>query len=174
MRLTLTILILAAFGVSFAGETVTVEKLASDIPAVLEQVKQDVVERPAAPEFKAKGVTNIWVQTDCQEFVFEENSPAKSEPKDFRSETWLEECINIPLPNPPGGGTCIPQRRLFSVDQRTVTIEIKDREVPGPKESFRVCLWGRSLSLKKRQSPFKYDVEDKTELFNTEYILTKK
>ncbi|MBI5242590.1 MAG: hypothetical protein HY922_02760 [Elusimicrobia bacterium] len=173
MRLIVALLTLALTGVSCAAQVV-VEQAASDIPAVLQAVKKAAAAEPAAA-FQAAAMTGIDVQWDCKKFIFEESSPAESAPQDFRSETWLEECDNIPMPNPPGGGICIPRRRLLSVDQRTVKISITGRQAPGPKEVFEVCLWGRSLSLKVKQSPNKYSVQEKNEpVFNTTYVLTKK
>ncbi|MEK7744557.1 MAG: hypothetical protein AAB578_09250, partial [Elusimicrobiota bacterium] len=73
------------------------------------------------------------------------------------SRTWLEECRQIPTP--PAGGICVPEpRRLISWDEKTVSIELKGRSAPSPKEVFEVCLWGRQLSLKVKSSPHKYSV----------------
>jgi hypothetical protein len=175
MRVIAALLILALSNAAYAAETATVEAAASDITAALQQIKTDAAAQPAAASFQAASVTGMWVQTDCQQFVFDVNTPAVSQPKDFRSETWLEECDNIPMPNPPGGGICIPRRRMLRADIRTVKVEVKGRQAPGPKEVFEVCLWGASLSLKVKQSPSKYSVSEQQEpVFNSTMVLTKK
>lgn len=173
MRAMGSLLLVVSAGLSYAGETVVLEKAAADVPAVVQQAKKDASLDKTATQ--AMAVTGMWTYTDCKKFDFSENSPAESQPQDLRSETWLEECDNIPLPNPPGGGICIPRRRLLRSDMRTVKVRIVGRPVPGPKESFEVCLWAASLSLKVKQSPNKYDVKAQDEpIFNTTYILTPK
>lgn len=143
--------------------------------AVVSQAGETPALEQAASDIQAAAVTGLWVDTDCKDFVFGEDSPALSQAQDFRSETWLEECDNIPLPNPPGGGICIPRRRMLRADIRTVKIQVQGRSAPGPKEVFQVCLWGASLSLKVKQSPNKYSVAEKTEpVFNSTLVLTRK
>ena len=173
MTALLSLAAMALSAVSYAGETSTIEQAASDVQATLQQAQKDASAEKAA--FQAASVTGMWVETDCKKFVFDENSPAVSRPQDFRSETWLEECDNIPLPNPPGGGICIPRRRLLRADIRTVQVQVQGRSAPGPKEVFEACLWGASLSLKVKQSPNKYSVAEKNEpVFNSTLVLTKK
>jgi len=175
MKMIAALLTLALNGVWCAAQTVSLEQSASDVKATLAQVKSDAKAQGAAANFRAAQVTGIDVRQDCKEFVFTENSPALSASQDFRSETWIEECDNIPLPNPPGGGMCIPRRRLLSVDQRTVQVNIVGRQAPGPKEVFDVCLWGSSLHLSVIQSPNKYKVQETSEpVFKSTLNLTKK
>ncbi len=138
-----------------AAPAPALETAADDIPALTAGLKLEAAEQKVP--FKAAAVTGIWVDLDCEKFVFEENSPARSDTRQLVSRTWLEECRQIPTP--PAGGICVPEpRRLISWDEKTVSIELKGRSAPSPKEVFEVCLWGRQLSLKVKSSPHKYSV----------------
>lgn len=139
----------------------------TDVTAVVDQLRKDAAAQKVS--FKPAAVTGIWVDQDCEKFVFEENSPARSDARQLMSRTWLEECRQIPTP--PAGGICVPEpRRLISWDEKTVSIELKGRSTPSPKEVFEVCLWGRQLSLKVKSSPYKYSVSET----DGAYILTRK
>lgn len=158
---------------SHTEEAPTLEAAASDLAATLQGARKAAGAQELSVQTKA--ITGIFVHQDCKKFTFSETSPALSEPLDFRSETWLEECDNIPLPTPPGGGVCIPRRSLLKTDLRTVRVEVLGRNVPGPKEVFQVCLWGSSLSLKVKESPNRYNVSERQEpVFNSTLVLTKK
>ena len=140
---------------------------AADVPAVVDQLRKDAADQKIS--FKPAAVTGIWVEQDCEKFVFEAESPSRSDARPLMSRTWLEECRQIPTP--PAGGICVPEpRRLISWDEKTVSVELKGRSTPSPKEVFEVCLWGRQLSLKVKSSPYKYSVAE------TEgaYTLTRK
>ncbi len=152
MRMILVMAALMCAGLSYGVETTSFQP---DPTAALSQAKSEASARGTVP-------IGVFIKSDCQQFVFETDSPALCAPRDFRSETWVEECDDIPMPNPPGG-VCIPRRRLLSVDQRTVTVDVPQRVVPGPKEIFTVCLAGPSIHLKVKQSPHQYKVQEKAE-----------
>ncbi|MCX5789824.1 MAG: hypothetical protein NTX64_15180 [Elusimicrobia bacterium] len=167
MRLSPFLFVLALSAVCRAEEPLTVERAAADIPAVLRQAKKDAAAQPYSTQALAWG--GFQTTMDCKKFVFDVDTPAESKEQDLRSETWLEECM------PGSGPICFPRRTLMRADVRTVKILIPERQAPGPKEVFEVCLFGGSLSFDVKQSPNKYKAEAKEEpVLRVTYVLTKK
>ena len=158
--------VLVLCGAARAEKPAALEAAAGDVKTLVRDLRGEAGR--SGGSIVAAGVTNIDMDYDCERFSYQENSPALSDIKVLMSRTWVEECDNISLPG--GGGMCIPRRRVIFTDEKTVQLEIKDRQVPGPKETFEVCLRGQWLNFRTVSSPYKYDAKEK----DGRYTLTRK
>jgi len=150
----------------------TLESAASDVEGLIRTLKKETAQDQTQVEVAMIG--GIWHETQCMDVVFEEKAGPESNIHILTSTTWIEDCRNIPLPNPPGGGMCIPDRRPWS-HAASFVVEVVGRSAPGPKEVFEVCMTGPWLKFGKvKQSPNKYDVKEVEEGRITRFKLTKK
>lgn len=157
MKNLLTLLALAVALPAAAAQNPTLETAAANMKETVKTLKLEA--KSDKTDFQAAGMTGIYTDMDCQKVTFKAEGPNVSAPVELESRTWIEECQNIPLPNPPGGGMCIPQpRRLLTWDNETVVIEFAERGTPAAEEVVQVCLWGKQLTAKVKKSPFKYDM----------------
>lgn len=154
MKNLLTLLALAA-ALPAAAQNPTLETAAANMKETVKTLKADA--KADKTDFRAAAITGIWTDTDCEKVTFKVGEPNVSKPIELESRTWIEECTNIPMPYPPGGGTCIPTgRRLMTWDNATAVVELAERGTPAADEVFEVCLWGRSLTLRSKKTAFKY------------------
>ena len=154
MKNLLTLLALAV-ALPAAAQNPTLETAAANMKETVKALKADA--KADKTDFQAAGINGIWTDMDCEKVTFKADGPNTSKPIELESRTWIEECHNIPMPYPPGGSQCIPNgRRLLTWDNATAVIEFAERGAPAADEVVEVCLWGRSLSLKVKKSPFKY------------------
>ena len=154
-----TLLALAALTLPAFAQAPSLES-AGNVKALVQDLKKDA--KAEKVDFKPAAVTGIWTDTDCQKITFAPGGPNVSAPVALMSKTWIEECDQINFPYPPGGGTCIPRgRRLMTYDEANAVVELAERGTPAAQEVFEACLWGRSLSLRVKSSPFKYKWTEK-------------
>ena len=155
---TLTTVVSLMLAMPAAAQAPVLEKVGSDVKELVSTMRKDAKE---SKDFSIARVTNIWVEQDCKKVTFAAGGPNVSAPVALHSNTWVEECNDIPMP-PYGGSQCIPAgRRLMTWDDATATVEFAERGVPAAEEVVEVCLWGRSLSGKVKKSPFKYKATEK-------------
>lgn len=155
MKNLLTLLALAVALPAAAAQNPTLETAAANMKETVKTLKAEA--KSDKTDFSAAAMTGIYVDMDCEKVTFKAGGPNVSGPIALLSRTWMEECRNIPLPNPPGGGMCIPEpRRLMFTDTANAVIELAERASPAADETFEVCLWGRSLSLRAKKTSAKY------------------
>lgn len=171
MKRSLTVLAAAVFALP-AQAAPSLESAASDIPGALKTLGKSAAQDGAA--IQAAAISNIWHDTECMDVEFKAGEGALSNIHMITSRTWIEECRSIPMPNPPGGGICIPERRQWS-HVASFRLEVVGRAPESPREVFEICMTGPWLKFKKAKvSPHRYDAEEVKDGEITRLRLTKK
>ncbi len=161
MRRTMMAVFATLLALPAAAGAPSLEATGGDVKALLVDLKKSAT--ADSTPLAVKDAKGIYQETDCQGVTFAEGAGPVSESVTLMTKTWIEECRWIPTP--PGGGVCIPERRLGWWDKADVRVEIAQRGQAAPAEKFRVCMTGRWLSLNVKESPFKYDVKEKDGVF---------
>ncbi|MDE2293250.1 MAG: hypothetical protein KGL53_14300 [Elusimicrobia bacterium] len=148
----MTMLLALALLAPAAAQAQTLESAAANVKATLTSLKKGA--KADKTDFHAQQVTNIYNDTDCKDIVAAPGA-VETAPVALESRTWEEQCQYIPTP--PVGGTCIPEApQVIFTNDANVVLKFASRGTPAAAEKFQACLWGQSLTLRVKSSPFKY------------------
>lgn len=131
----------------------SVENVASDVPAVVEQAKSQAAAGFVPPAIGRELPPSYWVE-GCETVTFEARSGMISEPVKLESVQYQEFCRGV---TPDGMPDCWTDR--VRVEKRSVRLQVEGR---GPlqgrrKEVFKICLMETSLQASMVRGSFGYD-----------------
>lgn len=148
------IVILVAMG-QFASAGVDFDGGVS-VRAAINEAKASGVKAPAA-----RFATPVDITRDCRKITFGASDQLASAVVPLRSREEDQDCQNM---GAPVGQICTPSFRYYSAAAQIVVTQPRELK-PGQSETFEVCLWGSSLSMKPVSTVYRYAVNRVLDVF---------
>lgn len=137
----ITVVLAVAASAAHAAVPVSVESVAADVPAVVEQAKSQAAAGRVLPAFGRELPPSYWVE-GCQRVTFDARSGLLSDPIKLESVQYQEFCRGT---TPDGMPDCWTDR--VREEKRTVRVQLEGRGLlqGRQKEVFKVCLMETAL-----------------------------